>query len=129
MLMNKDFANITNYFKADFHEELSKIFMKKAKEPHLRFFFEELQNKDFDLKKVFDYGLKNIREITKKGIDDSLSIFFLLISELKTIPPDVRDFAIDTMLFCEEGNEYLGERKSSEEIIKFYKINIEPNII
>ncbi len=119
---------IKSHFPEEFRAELENIARKEAKNEHVIFLLSQLGNKAPQWAKVFDYGVRHIKSLQGKK-DEPLASFFFLLSETKTLPDTVRDFATDAMLWCEEGEEeYLGAWRSAKNAEAYYEGKIRPVI-
>lgn len=64
----------------------------------------EILSEEFDIKKAVEYGLSQISEDKEQKL--LLSSYFFLLSELKDLDNDVRDFILDVSVWCEEAEDY-----------------------
>lgn len=88
----------------------------------------EMASDHFDLRKVTEYGLSHLPQ--RRPVDPlrAISSYFFFLSELNEIPELIRDFFIDTSIWCDgihEGSIY-SDAFTPHTI---YKENIEPFLL
>ncbi len=92
-------------FKKESEGEVKEILQKHAQVAY----FSHLQNvhekkKDHSLAQLIKQGLHEVSETE----DPILADYFFILSEIEGVPDKVRDFLMDTMLWCEECETYKG---------------------
>ena len=102
------------YFNPDFQAEL-KVLLERGDNMHLLWLIEQAEIEPIHL---FQYGIQHLPSDPVQHDDKEIGTFFLVVSELKDIPDEVRDFALDTMLYCEGSG---GPNMSYDERLKYYQ--------
>jgi hypothetical protein len=84
----------------DFREEFREIIASRNENPHLDFLLRELAKDTVSTRTLFRYGMDHLPQNLDRP-DMDLSIFFLTLSELKSMPADAQSLALDLMIYCE----------------------------
>ena len=98
--------NIANNFSADFKAEVSRIVTRNDNR-YINYLVYELKDKKIpNIRRLFEYGISNLPNREKHHIDNDLSTYFMLISEMKDLPDKLYDFGYDLMTYCEHGPKF-----------------------
>ncbi|HET8575240.1 MAG TPA: hypothetical protein VFM02_03675 [Candidatus Paceibacterota bacterium] len=124
-----DFEKIKTCFYEDFHRELEEIRQKYKNDEHIQFFFSAFNGEEKSLLvRLFDYGVSHLP--SREKTDLVLMVYFLLLTELKSLDETSDHFATDAMLWCETGEDdpISGDYVQTVDLQKFYEIKIKPTL-
>lgn len=83
-----------------FSPVLDEIIAERHTNPYIDFLLRELSNEAVSTGNIFQYGLERLPSVPN-GPDMKLATFFLMLSEIEDVPRNVRSFALDLMIYCE----------------------------
>lgn len=83
---------------------ISEFFKNNEDNQYVKLLIREVASDNFSLKKSIEYGLSQISKVKEEK--NYLSPYFFLLSELKNIDSRVRDFILDTSVWCEGADDY-----------------------
>jgi hypothetical protein len=95
----RDLSQITAKINSGFSKELLHI-AERDNNKYIDLLLCELALPEVSTMKLFRYGMDNLPENTMRP-NMELSTFFLVLSEIKGLPPDASSFAVDLMVYCE----------------------------
>ena len=121
--MNNKELKIKEKFTDTTQKTLPEFFKNNKNNKYILFFIEKIASEDFSLKGSIEYGLSQISESKQEKM--LLSSYFFLLSELKDINEDVRDFVLDVSVWCEGADEYSQYFNTFEPLL-FYNKKIKP---
>ena len=82
---------------------------KMATDEHSKSLFRRLETEDLNICRLLEYGISQLQIAAPNGnlvnfSNQSLATYFFVLSELRNIPAEIRDLAIDSMLSCEDSS-------------------------
>lgn len=102
--------NLDAHFNPEFRPELRVLLEGAGGNRHLSFLLNRLASGTTTVRNLIDYGIQNLPE--DKRPDMALAEFFLVVSELKGLPTEVQDLAVDLMIYSETESDFPGESRA-----------------
>jgi len=59
-----------------------------------------------DIKLLFKYGVSKLPKLENHEVNLDLGTYFLILSEIRNLPKELSDFALDLMTYCQNGVDY-----------------------
>jgi len=85
--------------------EIHDIVCKKQDNKHIAFLVELLGKDVVSTDLIFAYGMRNLPQ-EKERPDSAVSSFFYIVSEIKDLSRDMRDLAMDAMVYAENDSYF-----------------------
>lgn len=109
--------NFRDKINENFREDFDKISKSEGFAEYFDVLNNSLEDNSLDIKELLDFGIFRLPNKNSRP-DNVLASYFIVISEIIDIPPEVRDLAMDAMLWSESGEDEVVIKNDSE--LKLY---------
>ena len=97
--------DILKYFEKSFRREVKNI-IERGDNQHVKLLVERLLSGKLNIRELFEYGVYNLPSRKNHQIDNDLSTYFMLISEIEGVSDKLYEFGYDLMIYCENSPRY-----------------------
>jgi len=89
----------------DSTSEVIETIQTQSTNPHIAFLLETLGSEEKPLASIFAYGAQKLPKEEERP-DLAIKVYFYIVSEIQELPPEMRSFAIDAMVYAENTADF-----------------------